>query len=105
MIEDFERTKKQLSELANVLNGFKSEAVQLRLLELIFADGVTPRAEASQQSKKADQKPQKRHKQAAKEDNPGDSTKRKKSPSGTGANSTLTGLVSSNFFAKPRTIG
>lgn len=36
MIKNFEELKKQLAELADVLNTFKSEAVQVRLLELIF---------------------------------------------------------------------
>ena len=36
MIENFETVKKQLSELAPVINGFKSEAVQLRIIELVL---------------------------------------------------------------------
>lgn len=36
MIENFESVKKQLSELADAVNKFKSEAVQLRIVELVF---------------------------------------------------------------------
>src|SRR5687768_5879979 len=40
MIKDFEATKRQLGELAEVINKFTSEAVQLRIVELIF--GASP---------------------------------------------------------------
>lgn len=36
MMENFESVKKQLTELATVLNGFKSEAVQLCILDLVI---------------------------------------------------------------------
>lgn len=36
MIKNFDLIKEQLKELAIVINSFKSEAVQLRLLELVF---------------------------------------------------------------------
>jgi hypothetical protein len=36
MIKNFNETTKQLGELATVINAFKSEAVQLRIVELIF---------------------------------------------------------------------
>ena len=36
MIENFEQLKKKLVDLADVINSFKSEAVQLRIVELIF---------------------------------------------------------------------
>lgn len=36
MIKDFETVKNQLKELSEVINNFKSEAVQLRIIELIF---------------------------------------------------------------------
>ena len=42
MIKNFEETKSQLKELAGVINSFKSEAVQLRLLELVFGAGEVP---------------------------------------------------------------
>lgn len=42
MISNFEQMKAQLAELANVINAFKSEAVQLRIVELIFQNVPTP---------------------------------------------------------------
>ena len=36
MIKNFEELKKQLKDLSSVINLFKSESVQLRLVELIF---------------------------------------------------------------------
>jgi len=51
MIDDFEQVKKQLVELAPVINAFKSEAVQLRVVELLFSrpapDGSAASAQAS----------------------------------------------------------
>jgi hypothetical protein len=38
MIKNFEKVKVQLNELADALNKFKSETVQLRLIELLFGD-------------------------------------------------------------------
>ncbi len=40
MISNFEDMKKQLSELSEVINKFKSEAVQLRLIEIVLGDGT-----------------------------------------------------------------
>lgn len=39
MIRDFDDVTKQLTKLASVINSFKSEAVQLRIVELMFGDG------------------------------------------------------------------
>ena len=36
MIKNFDELKKQLRDLTSIINGFKSEAVQLRIMELIF---------------------------------------------------------------------
>ncbi len=36
MIKDFETVKQQLKELSDVINSFKSENVQLKIIELIF---------------------------------------------------------------------
>lgn len=38
MIKDFKKSKEQLKELAEVLNEFKSEAVQVKLVELMFGE-------------------------------------------------------------------
>lgn len=36
MLKDFNKTKNQLKELSTVLNSFKSEAVQLKIIELLL---------------------------------------------------------------------
>lgn len=36
---DFEKVKGQLKELSELINSFKSEAVQLKLIDMIFQDG------------------------------------------------------------------
>jgi hypothetical protein len=35
-MKNFDQIKDQLKELAEIVNGFKSEAVQLRIVELVF---------------------------------------------------------------------
>lgn len=37
MIHNFEEIKKQLNELSSVINSFKSEAVQLKIIEMVFS--------------------------------------------------------------------
>lgn len=44
MIQDFDQIKTQLKELAAIVNGFKSEAVQLRVVELVLAQTEQPSA-------------------------------------------------------------
>ena len=38
MIKNFEEIKSQLKDLSEVINRFKSEAVQLRIVEFVFVD-------------------------------------------------------------------
>jgi len=47
MIKNFDVIKEQLRELAGVINTFKSEAVQLRLIELVFAAAEAGSGEAA----------------------------------------------------------
>jgi len=44
MMKDFKQTAEQLRELAKVLNEFKSETVQVKLLELLFNEGLNTTA-------------------------------------------------------------
>ena len=111
MIERFSELKKDLTELATVLNQFKSEAVQLRLLELLFdttpkgnaeepKDDVGPKRRANGRANKRGSKtPAKK----AAEGSP--SEKPKKGAGGKGANATLTNLLAGEFFNKHKTIG
>jgi hypothetical protein len=45
MIKDFKKLKEQLIELSEVINSFKSEQVQLKLVELIFGSTEAPASE------------------------------------------------------------
>lgn len=109
MIKNFETVKKQLRELAGVVNSFKSEAVQLRIVELIF--GIMPEEEVQDDdnSKEIKSKPKsaKRKKKASsKLNNNTSSSKPRKKPvtAGTGSIAVLTNLFNDGFFSKPKTI-
>ena len=52
MIKNFDEIKKQLSDLAEVINGYKSEAVQLKIIEALLSGVssetlIVPREEVS----------------------------------------------------------
>ena len=100
MIENLKNTKKQLSELATVLNAFKSEAVQLRLLEFLLgeksADKSNEMPGRTRTSKKSRTSVTTGIKTSAK--------KKGKSPGHMGGHATVTHLLSTSFFDKPRTI-
>lgn len=111
MIERFSELKKDLTELAAVLNQFKSEAVQLRLLELLFdapskenaeepEDTADPKRRTNGRTKKRGSKAP-----AKKAPDNGPSEKQKKGAGGKGANATLTNLLAGEFFNSHKTIG
>jgi hypothetical protein len=90
-----------LSELATVLNAFKSESVQLRILDLVLGDLSVEKAPVNKRIAGKG-----RTRQALKKKKSDEATqgKRRKASSGTGAVATLTQLLVGNFFDKPRTI-
>ena len=103
MIDKLDGIKKQLGELATVLNAFKSEAVQLRLLDVLLRQEAIEESDKTHRrtrsSKKARQRiPVEKAAEGSSE------KKKKKAPSGTGAPATLSQLLSTTFFDKPRTI-
>lgn len=113
MIENFAEIKTQLAELATVLNTFKSEAVQLKLLDIILGEGFVPRAETTQRMAPTPAKRGGKTKNNNKgKDNSTPASKasavapvkRKGAASGAGANATLTQLLQTNFFEKPQTL-
>jgi hypothetical protein len=103
-MDKLEGMKKQLSELATVLNQFKSEAVQLRILDMVLEGGAS--ADSIDQpggdtaASKRRRVPRTKAK-AAEGRTPGT---RKRASAGTGAPATLTQLLSGSFFDKARTI-
>ena len=55
VIKNFEEIKKQLGELVDIVNGFKSEQVQLRVVEAILANlGAPPPAVPKPEQKDED---------------------------------------------------
>jgi hypothetical protein len=109
MLKDFDLIKSQLGELANIINKFKSEAVQLRIVELVF-QGRTPSKDEIVRVPVAQVDETKRKKRkvssgkkvvsaTANGTNP-----KKKASGGTGAVSTLVKVYGEGFFKAPRTI-
>jgi hypothetical protein len=106
-IEDLQDKKKQLTDLADVLNGFKSEAVQLRLLEYILGENGS---NSEPHKKRNNTKPiwQRKQRKQAEAPAPGGGAapqKKRAAAPGNGPNATVTQLVEGDFFKKPQTIG
>lgn len=112
-MKDFKKTAEQLKELAKVLNQFKSEAVQVKLVELLFSEGMdtvpgakstTTRTAVSAPEKKVVKRPGRPPKQkTAVAEAP--KTTRKRSTTRPGPSVILKKLIESNFFSDSRTIG
>lgn len=113
MIQDFEEIKRQLSELSEVINRFNSEAVQLRIVELIFGtdrpdtdEGVPePKIPSNFRGrKKRTSKAQKNEPAAATGSDATVQKGRKSGGSAKGAIAILNDLVDGNFFKSNKTI-
>jgi hypothetical protein len=113
MISNFDEVKKQLSELSEVINKFKSEAVQLRIVEIVLRNGAyreqnnEPQNDASGKSAKPRRRKASGRTPKTKADTDtaaGEKSTKKSRPSGDGATSTLNDLVNGSFFDKPKTI-
>jgi len=108
MIKNFETVKKELGELAGVINSFKSEAVQLRIIELVLGLPTEEDSQSETSSKGEQKPPQKRKaikkKTAADQGEGASETRKKIASSGTGAVATLSQLAKTDFFEKPKTI-
>lgn len=115
MIKDFDQVRSQLKELADVINSFKSEAVQLKIVELVFggvavapaqaeATGTIPSEPTPARSRRA--------KRTSKKSSPSSSStalakkpSRPPSKGRPGGRATLDTLVAEGFFKAPKTIG
>jgi hypothetical protein len=104
MIQKLDSIKKQLSELAAVLNAFKSEAVQLRVLDFVLGEESPEELDEKAANNRITRKSRPRRTTTMKKAVSATSATRKKAPAGTGGPATLTQLLAGNFFAKPRTI-
>ena len=106
MIKNFEEVKKELAELADVVNKFKSEAVQLRIVDLVFAGRSVPGEEKLDEGNG-----QPRRKRTSKTRNAATSStsakrenKKPRAP-GKGPKATLEQFTEEGFFSQKRTIG
>lgn len=107
MIDNFEEVKNQLRELADVINKFTSEAVQLRIVELVL--GGTSHASPTDADSSKDElevpSPRRRAKKRTKLSGASsDVAKKKPSPAGQGPVSTLANLATGDFFDSPQSI-
>jgi hypothetical protein len=106
MIKNFSKIKEQLIELSEVLNSFKSETVQVRLVELLFGeqgskdemDDVKPIVRRSRSEKPQQEVEAK--KTAAKTKK----IRRKRSNDRPGPSVILKQLTESDYFSERRTI-
>ena len=129
MIRDFNKTVEQLKELAKIINEFQSEAVQLKLIELLFSSNSLETAAPAPAPKPAKEKKAKVATVTAEapatelteapvviKRRPGRPPKvrteapvakkpRKRSTDRPGPSQILKQLVDNNFFADKRTIG
>lgn len=113
MIKDFETVRSQLKELAEIINAFKSEAVQLRIVDLIIGGAPLesklerPSAITPDQQEKSKGRSKKTLRKPSKIESSASSPKATRSPAKgrPGGKATLEGLVESGFFKTPKTIG
>ena len=105
MIKNFDVIKEQLKELAGVINSFKSEAVQLRLIELVFeaAEGGSDEESGKRAQAKADRPRRQAGKKPAKSPAAAATSKAKGSRR-PGGKVMLDRVHGAGFFKKPKTI-
>lgn len=103
MIKNFDVLKEQLKELAAVINAFKSETVQLRLIELVFGAARASTMEEFGEGAPTDRASPSRRKtrQAAAPTRQKGRAQKRRRP---GGKVMLDSLLSEGFFKKPKTI-
>lgn len=107
MLKNFDAVKGQLKELAEVVNAFKSEAVQLRVVELVL--GGSDPADGIHQSRQplADERRRPARRKSPKAENGNENGERKgtRRAGGRGARATLARVLADGYFKKPHTLG
>ena len=106
MIKNYEESKSQLKEVSEVINGFKSAAVHLRIIEIVFGMETEDYSTKNESDTPASTK-RKTAKRKSTKKLPKKATTKKsgKKASGQGAVVTLIKLVEEGFFSKPKSIG
>jgi hypothetical protein len=108
MIKNFDEIRKQLDELAPVINSFKSEAVQLRVVELILRGVESDEGESDSETSvpsPAVRRPNGRRPSKKAPGGDADGPNRSKGTGRPGGLGMLNQLVASGFFKKAKTIG
>lgn len=114
MIKNFDKVKLQLSELAEVLNKFNSEAVQLKVVELLLGgtEKETPTAKPERVTETAEvvttekrRRPGRPPKKVKEEKKPKERAPRKRISDRPGPSTILKQLMETDFFDEKRTIG
>jgi hypothetical protein len=106
MLKDFDVVKGQLKELAEVVNAFKSEAVQLRVVELVLG-GSEPESGAheSHPTPNAGSRRPARRRPAQAENGKGSGERKPARRGGRGSKATLGRVFDEGYFKKPHTLG
>jgi hypothetical protein len=121
MIEDFEKVKEQLKELAPIINSFASESVQLKVVEMLLSRSLSTHvapvdAQQGEETKVKQPRRRSRRKSASKpngsvteetadQDQQPEQTKKRAARPGTGPQALVIGLLAEGFFRSPQTIG
>jgi len=104
MIKNFNGLKKQLRELSAIINSFKSEAVQLRLVDLIF-QGTDIAGEEEGTASRGTQRTTTKRKPTKATKKKAEAKDKKTAKAGrVGPATTLTQLIGEQFFQSKRTI-
>jgi hypothetical protein len=110
MIKNFEEVKKQLAELADILNKFKSEQVQVKIVELIYKGAGVPQEADAGNGGSDDSNLQKKRARRARTKKVGAVSeqangKKRVVSRGSGPMPTLEQFIQEGFFAQKRAIG
>jgi hypothetical protein len=111
MIKNFEEVKRQLIELSDAVNRFKSETVQLRIVELVLGAGTAnerldQEPDTERQTGRGRRKARKVRKAGSRASTTENSSdKRKLSKAGTGARALIVKFIEDGWFKQKRRIG
>lgn len=114
MITDFEKIKEQLTQLAPIVNAFKSESVQAKLVELLLAHsfpvgaaGPSPTAGSTETETRRRPRARSKLPVAAPAASPAAAAAppKRASRGGKGSFAIVSALVDDGFFKTPQTIG
>jgi hypothetical protein len=105
VIKNFDEVKKQLAELSDIVNKFKSEQVQLKIVERIFKGAFDESTEGEDDEEAPPARRRRGRRKKAAATNGADGAKKKApKPKGAGPGPTLELLIADGFFSKPRTL-